>query len=443
MGVEFTNLISVILFSLMGIVVLFLPLRKGLVAYVVMCNIDVPGIANTIKILIIPVILLIRFMIMEKKNRTLEKNWSIETYREKLIISPIYLFWFLFTIYSCLAIWWSESNYIAGLKFSTNLVAIYLFYQVFKRANNHGMINKSFLTLIVSLILILGILQTYLLVPIYGYEFSRFTAFVASQQYAAFLVALLTLVLWENKFTVLVKLSLILLILSGIFLNGSRTWFLGTCVVVVFYILFYMKTNQLRMGILSLILAVNILFLPLLFNYALENEDTLRESNRLAEGFYTLVDKDNSNLNGTIGARDYMNESMIYEIGKGSLSELFFGHGTSSSESVAKKYFPNHYFGEIDANRVAHNEWLRILYEFGILGLILWMVFLLACLIHIIKNSASKIPILSYSVGLLIALTTENVIMGAGNAVLCGLMILLVSSQHRKNKFLNNNLTYS
>nr|WP_082970862.1 O-antigen ligase family protein [Mycobacterium sp. E3298] len=399
----------------------FLPMRFALIAYVVMCNIDMPGIGNIVKILIVPVILLFRLNRMNKHNHSNENP--------KIVQVP-YLFWGIFLAYSIFAIAWSPINYTAGIKFSANLIGILLFYLVFKRANANDFLNARFLTASIVSTLALGIIQTYILDSTYGSEYSRFTGFMASQPYAAFLVGLLILVIWNNQYRIPTKLILSVSLITALILNGSRTWFIGACIVLAVLSLSTVLTSSLHISIVSFVLLIVIVGGSLFYNYAMQNQERLENSNRLFQGFYTLTGQDSNK--GTIGFRKNMNEGMIDEIKHSTELKLFFGHGTSSSEYVARKYESYQFHGDnVDSNRVAHNEWLRITYEFGILGMMFWVSFLLSCFFYLVSKGYQVAPILAYGGGMLVALTSENVIMGAGTVGLCGLMIVIASKQKK------------
>ncbi|MFB5760249.1 O-antigen ligase family protein [Paenibacillus medicaginis] len=430
---------AAIIFYAALISIVFLPLGSVMISYVIMCNLDVPGLGNTIKILIVPLILLLRFHIYRKQNR-LEPN------EINIIANPslTYGTWILFACYSFLAIFWSETgNYVAGLKFVLQLVGIFLFYITFKQANQLQLLNRGFVTSSVFATLALGVLQTYVVESSFGVELSRFTGFVASQQYAAFLVGLLAVTLWnyQPRWGGM-KFVLSCLLLTALFANGSRTWFLGAVIVFAFWLIHRTLKNLAYAALVHMMTGMAILGSFMLYQYSMANENQWRDANRLLDTYYSIVEGEDVASEGTFGARKIMNEGMLAEIREGTTMQLLFGHGTSASEKVAKKYHSYMYRNGVeDPNRVAHNEWLRIVYEFGIVGITLWLTFLMLCLLRLVKQKVKMLPLLSYAIGLLFALTTENILMGAGNVVLCGLMILLACKQTRTVPILTNVLS--
>lgn len=425
-------LVAKIIFYGMLLAILVMPLRFTMVAYITMCSVDMPGIGNIIKIIVVPFIIYAKFINFDKKNNI---QWSL--FRGRKTNKHTYVIWAAFTVYVTLAILWSQTgNTVAGIKVVYNLVGICLSYLVFRKAHEHKLLNTSFLTTTVLITLALGIVQTYVLDQIYGAQFSRFTGFVASQPYAAFLVGLLALVVWNTKYTIATKFCLGTFLIIALILNSSRTWFIGASIVLILYALIRSKASSLHMSLVSTSIGIFVALLAVFYGYAMDNRENLETSNRLFQGFYALVSEDKESSGGTIGFREAMNAGMISELKNSSSSELFFGHGTSSAEYVGRKYQSYQFNGEeIDANRVAHNEWLRILYEFGILGMTIWIIFWISCIIYLIKKGTRMIPIVSYALGMIVAFTTENVLMSAGSLGICALLIILATRKPLKNPY--------
>ena len=117
------------------------------------------------------------------------------------------------------------------------------------------------------------------------------------------------------------------------------------------------------------------------------------------------------------------------EITAGDLRELLFGRGTSSAADVALRIDPRYTRVAIDANRVMHNEFLRGLYEWGIVGLALLAYIILRLLIVAIRLSfKGNYSLLSVFPLLMLGLTIENVLAstgtgwGAGAALILGMV---------------------
>jgi hypothetical protein len=113
-------------------------------------------------------------------------------------------------------------------------------------------------------------------------------------------------------------------------------------------------------------------------------------------------------------------------------SALIFGHGTSSGGNVVLQVYPQSYKADrLDANRAVHNEWLRVLYEWGLIGLALITAVFCTMIIGLIKYHSSSIEKLgssaafSFLPAFLIALSTENLLAGAGNAATLSLAFVI------------------
>lgn len=404
-----------------------------------MCNLDVFGFGNTLKIIVVPLIILFKMrntvLLIHKGKREntdaidTEKFLSLSKNPSNRLSLLAKITWSLILCYSLLSLSWTQSgDIVAGLKYVVNGLGLILTYYTFKKANELKLFNSKTVTFMVLSTLTLGIIQTYVIDSAFGVFYSRFTGFLASQTYAAFLVGLLTIVLWNKQLSSLAKLLLSLSLITAIIANGSRTWFLGSIVVVSLCFIVTSRKSMLKMSMLFFVATLIMISFLSFYSYAINNEEKLMNTNRLFEGFYTLIGQ-NTSSGGTIDAREIMNAGMIYEIKHSSVAEKFIGHGVSSAANVSKMYSPNtysyHYGGSgVDKNRVAHNEWLRILYEYGISGIIMWLLFIAYTLAYLIKFSNS-LALLSYSLAVLISSFTENIVMSAGSIGLCGLLILV------------------
>ena len=138
---------------------------------------------------------------------------------------------------------------------------------------------------------------------------------------------------------------------------------------------------------------------------------------------------------GTYLFRKYLYERAFKEIGEASLLQLTFGHGTSNGRLLRGTLV----HGVGDPNRAVHNEWLRILYEWGGVGLGLWFVFIFSMVIYAIEGARKDRlgharPLLIFIPAFLGGFSTENIIAGAGHAENLGFLLLaaLAAVSHRK-----------
>jgi len=130
---------------------------------------------------------------------------------------------------------------------------------------------------------------------------------------------------------------------------------------------------------------------------------------------------------GTMRFRLAMYRGVLKQLGGSRPWRWLWGHGTAAGGQVALTLFPAAYRAEsLDANRVIHNEWLRVAYEWGAVGVVLWFAVLGALLSLAWRRRADPAggALLSYLPALLLGLSLENVIDGAGNAVTTGLLLL-------------------
>jgi hypothetical protein len=93
----------------------------------------------------------------------------------------------------------------------------------------------------------------------------------------------------------------------------------------------------------------------------------------------------------------------------------------------------------LDPNRFFHDEWLRVIYEWGVLGMLLFVTFIGSITVFAYRGfrndpSGYAKPLLVFMPAFLLGLTGENIIAGAGNAVSVGFLLLigLASVAHRQ-----------
>jgi O-antigen ligase len=77
-----------------------------------------------------------------------------------------------------------------------------------------------------------------------------------------------------------------------------------------------------------------------------------------------------------------------------------------------------------------HDEWLRVLYEWGVVGTLLWLLFLGSIIAYAYQgarkqNGSYARPLLAFIPGILGALSTENFLAGAGTAGNIGIVMLV------------------
>ncbi len=176
--------------------------------------------------------------------------------------------WVALTIYAAVATLWAPFP-LAGVKLVGNMIGILLMLIVMEKSARGGFLTARTINLLVLASLGLGIVQTfYFGGAAYGFDGpdqpSRFSSFVAAQQYAAFLVAFLAAVLWQFESSLRIRLPLCVAICTALLLNGSRTWFLGASLVLAVYMclsfrrVFAISSLIFASAILCVLLALNL-----------------------------------------------------------------------------------------------------------------------------------------------------------------------------------------
>jgi hypothetical protein len=420
-----------VLFWILLPVVLFGSLRWAVLAWLVMANLDgtgpgqsaasVVGGINTVKGVVLPLYLWYRM-----RDVPSELSASV----------PARL-WVAVTAYAAVAAIWAPFP-VAAAKLVGNMFGILLALIVLERAARKGLLDSRNLTVLMASSLTLAAVQTYYFGgSSYGFDGtdqpSRLSSFIAAQQFGAFLVAFLAIALWMNGFRPATRIALCGTMGVALVLNGSRAWSFGAVLVVAVYLWLSFRRT---LAFIAFGAATAVLFVAFIVNLnSLDGfvvEDTSNRILATANALYTGVDTSHN-----VGLRDLSFRSVIYEgvideLRGSSARELAFGHGTSSGGNAVLRVFPSRYKAEqFDPNRVIHNEWLRALYEWGFVGLGLLAavgVAFLRLLIHRYRHDSSKASVsavLSFLPAFLVALSSENVLAGAGNAVMVSLALIV------------------
>jgi hypothetical protein len=441
-----------VLFWILLPVVIFGPLRWAVLVWLVMANLDgtgpgqsaanVIGGINTVKGVVLPLYLWYR---MRNVPSELAGTQSARL-------------WIAVTAYAALAAMWAPFP-IAAAKLVGNMFGILLALIVLEKAARKGLLDSRNLTILVVCSLALAITQTYYFGgSSYGFDGtdqpSRLSSFIAAQQFGAFLVAFLVIALWVRGFRHATRISLCVTIAAALVLNGSRAWSIGAVLAVVVYLwLSYRRT----LAFISFGAATAVLLLAFIVNLnsldGIVVEDTSNRILATASALYTGVDTSHNVGLRDLSFRSILYEGVIDELRGSSVRELVFGHGTSSGGNAVLRVFPNRYKTEqFDPNRVIHNEWLRTLYEWGFVGLGLLAAVGVAFLRLLVRryrcdsSKASVLAVISFLPAFLVALSSENVLAGAGNAVTVSLALivaLLWTPTIRVRRIAERGLTYA
>ncbi len=398
----------------------------ALLAWFLMGNLDASGqefaatssvgLINAVKSIAIPIFL----------------AWRLRTVRGNVLQSLAAKLWIALTLYAVLAAFWSPFP-LPAAKLVGNLVGILLIVIVFEKASKVGLVGTTFLAISIVFSLGLGVVQTYFLDGQFSRAFPedpevRLTSFISPQQYGALLVAFLPALLYTRLFKGIAWLIMVLLVCLALLLSGSRTWLIGGLVILI---LRWWSSLQKRSVLIfsHFLVPTFIIAAVVLWNFSYDYISL--NLPRLAE-FINAV----SSQSGVVAVRTYGHRQAIYTamwqaLDSSSVLQILFGHGTSSGAWVFVKNSLNGYAKlTFDPNRIVHDEWLRALYEWGMIGLSTFTGFFVVLFVWLIAAYIKSrreiyLGVISYLIPFCIALKTENILAGAGNAVTMGFAMLL------------------
>jgi hypothetical protein len=413
-------------------VTIFGPLRWALVAYLMLSCVDFYtanagiGIFNSVRGILCPLILL----------------WRLRDFggHGRMVTAPIA--WILLILYAAVASLWSLFG-LSAIKLVGEMSGSFLICMVFLRASKGGFLTPKIVLPITIGVISIAILRT-AYIRVAGDVFSkmsgdtpdRFTAFTTAQAFAALLTSLFAIAGGSRTIRPAVRYTICFGIISALILDGSRLWLIGLLTVTALALL--IADTQLWAKIIGLgavlLVVLGIVGAAQPIVDFLQGEHEYRIAATITAA-YEGNEKDTGL--GTVVLRKKLDARAVDMIQAGSVAQLLFGHGTSNGRLVRGDL--NKGIG--DPNRAVHNEWLRSMYEWGIVGLILWVLFLGSLVIYAYegvkmdKFGFAK-PLFVYVPAFCIGVSGENIIAGAGHAENVGLLLLigLAGMAHRKAK---------
>jgi hypothetical protein len=413
--------LALILYAVLFAVVVFAPFRWSLAAYLVLSTIDLGsmnsniGLLNTAKAILLPAFLLWRF-----------RNYAGHG---RAIIAPFA--WGLLTAYAAIAACWSFYPMFA-VKLAGHMIGSFIICMMLLRATKGGYLTPAVVLPATIGALILAVLRS-VFAPSFQGEPERFKSFSSAQSFAAFLVALYCVALCAKPLRLAVRLPLCIALAAAVVLDGSRLWMVGLVLSTLVALLVSNAAAWMKVCIagtsvivLALAIAEGDLLLGLIAREA--------PSNRIAAAIIAGYRGDPKSYGlGTYRFRRELDIRALDAISNSNPVELTFGHGTSNSAVLAGGLAKTP-----DPNRIMHDEWLRVLYEWGLIGTILWLMFFGSITVYAIHgvtraNGWYSKPLLIYLPAFAFGLAGENIIAGAGNDVSVGflLVIALASTSHR------------
>jgi O-antigen ligase len=238
----------------------------------------------------------------------------------------------------------------------------------------------------------------------------------------------------------------ILLLFAAAILNGSRTGLFASIILAFSLIIWPFISKHRRAVGLAYFSLTGIVSLALLFLIFLPTEQVKAalSSNRALLGIAVLLDSNASITDlGTAQFRVSMYQTAITNYLEKPAVYKVIGSGTSSAATLITEGHIRYrgYTSEtVDANRVVHNEFLRILYEWGIVGAVLWG-FAFLTIAYKLGKVASRMQILGNYVLLVsfmlifLFLMVENVISSSGTLEGTTISILLAILLHHPDRW--------
>jgi O-antigen ligase len=390
------------------------PLRWAIASYLVLSTVDFYtgysgiGILNALKGLVYPVFLL----------------WRLRAYsgHGKTIVAPVA--WLLLVSYVGVASFWSVFP-LSAVKLVGEMLGSFLICLAFLRATKGGYLSPSIVLPVTFGAIAVAILRS-IFAPGYGDSPDRFTGFTSAQTFAALLAALFALALCSGGLKLWVRVTACVAIAIAMVLDGSRVWLLGLLLMLVLALAISAAPSWLKIcsvGVAVLMCVALVAGSDRVLGFlALESR-----SNRIAAIITAVYEGDRkaSGL-GTFLFRRQLNARTLNAIESSSAPQLLFGHGTSNGRFLLGELSK----GIGDPNRAVHNEWLRILYEWGILGFLIWLAFIGSVTVFAWRGVRKDPrgyakPLFVYLPAFWLALLGENILAGAGHAENIGFILLL------------------
>jgi O-antigen ligase len=395
-------------FWILVLLTVFLSPRYGVISYILLAQFDMSGtgyysigslgIENALKAVVVPTILLYRVWPVERFPASTKK---LRTY------------WLLLTAYAAVATLWSPYR-LSAVKMLGYMYAYSVLFLVFTCAWRRGWINTRTLTFTTWLCLFFAVVQTYFLGNVHGnpeYEF-RFTTFSGAATFGPFLLSLFILLLFREDWNFpLIAASVAASI--GLILTGGRSIFVGFLWTLLLGSIVVSARSRRKINLK--LIAKRIAFgLAAVACVAVLVQDVLPH-NRLNELLSATESRDSTLEDvGTLAWRLVVYQKTAEELLNRSLSKLLVGTGTSSGATLV---LDAGIFQEdvIDPNRSLHDEFLRSIYEWGLPGFLLLLLFL----VEIVKiglkmalqnDSKAGWAFLAICVPLMFSLTVENIL---------------------------------
>jgi hypothetical protein len=427
---ELTYPFTLALFWILACGVVFLPVRWALFCLILAAHVSViePGFwatesvswSNAVEGLALPTVLL--FRITRFRMPGVKWAFSAEV-------------WMALVIYATVSIIWSPYK-LSGLKMVAYLLGWFVWFLVMDFAWQRGVLDGYLVIAALWAAVMLACFQTYLLGDPEEAETLQFTSFTAAAPFATFLLSCLAFLLFQRYKSGL-RLPSIIACLAGVILTADRTALIGLGFLVIVWFLHWRGAMGKGSGFrLTPIVPVLLVFVVVFLGFRAVMAQAAPDS-RLNE-LLQLGTRQVSSVEeiGTAAGRLELYERTWSELSGRSPRELLFGSGTSSGGDLASQWEKDLETG-LDPNRTVHNELLRAVYEWGLIGLTMAMA-LLGLLIWeswrgaIREGLTPAFAILALIPTILALLLTGNPLAGPGSAAGVGLLLILTYGLSRR-----------
>jgi hypothetical protein len=417
------------LFWILAAAAVFLPMRWSILSFILISHIDVTtstfesatsvGFENSVRTVVLPTLLFIRF----SRGRLLNLRWN----------APVVL-WVLLTLYAAAACLWTPFQ-LSGVKMIGYMYCYLVLGAVFLDGWNRGVVTPSLIAAALWLSLLMGVVQTYALGNQFGkwapgLEDERFTSFCSPQLFGAFILAMMSILFVTSRQRLWAVCLHGLGGFSGIVLCGSRYVFLGSLVLVLIVVVSHVvrqptaKKHAARViaGMAGLIVGTFLLAGVL---YA-------DQENRISQLVATVLEGKSplDNIGTLVWRRAVYDQTWTALVHRGP-AELAVGSGTSSGALAVIGWDRRYLEASIDANRVVHNELLRVIFEWGFIGLAFFVAFL-GCVIRMFVHLAVSRRImpayafLSLLPTVILGCCSENILAGSASPAGVGFLLSMM-----------------
>ncbi len=282
--------------------------------------------------------------------------------------------------YAALASLWSD-EFTAAMKAVVYLAAFGCVFRAhLALLRDRSALLPGYVAGSVLALLVVGTAQTFLARNPFGELAYRFTAFGAPQPYALALATMTGLLLVHARRGALHPVPAVIVLgtaIVGLVLCGGRQAFVAAIGLVVLSC--WPGRGQARRAFL--LIPLGALAAATFFGLSLRGAGPTAVADMLAAHppaqllFLAEADLQASGDAGTARARAEIFRALWQRIRASTATQLAFGHGTSTSGVVIAEgdvRYREYDAESLDPNRTAHNEFLRSLYEWGVVGLLLF-----------------------------------------------------------------------